>query len=257
LARERWRWRSVTGVWRRHALALLRIWRTAVTWFLIEPAVVLLAMGMGVGRLVGTIPGHGSYAAFVTPGLVIGMGMFHALFECGWGCFHRIREGVLETMQTTPSTIAELAAGEVVWGGTRAAISTLAVGGFAVALGWLPLAALPGLLLVSVLVGLEFGAIGLCFAAASPTISTLTLVFTLVATPLFFFSGSFFPIEVLPAPLRPLAWAAPLTPGVHLARGIAQSGFDAAHLASAAYLLVLAGAFFPLSVALLRRRLFT
>ncbi|MEN8184568.1 MAG: ABC transporter permease [Myxococcota bacterium] len=104
-------------------------------------------------------------------------------------------------------------------------------------------------------VGFEFGAVGLCFAAASPTLPTLTLVFTVVATPLFFFSGSFFPIEVLPAALQPVAWAAPLTPGVHVARGFATGSWDRSHLISAAYLLVLAVAFFPLAVTLLRRRL--
>lgn len=252
---EGWRWRSLAAVWRRHALALLRTWRVALTWFLIEPAVVLVAMGAGVGRLIEDLPGHGSYAEFVTPGIVIGMAMFHALFECAWGCFNRIQEGTLETQLTGPATVTELAAGEVLWGGTRALVSTLAIGGLAVFLGWLPLAAMPGVLLISALVGLQFGAVGLCFAAASPTLSTLTLVFTVLATPLFFFSGSFFPIETLPAALQPIAWAAPLTPGVHLARGIASSSLNAGHLLAAAYLLALTLAVFPLAVRLMRRRL--
>ncbi len=253
--RSRFRLRGVTGVWLRHAVALARVWKVAITWFLVEPVFILLAMGVGVGQLVGDIPGHGSYAAFVTPGMIVGMGMFHSIFESAWGAFQRIQGDVLETMLTTPTTVAELAAGEVLWGGTRAAISTLAVGGFAVALGWLPLIALPGVLLCSALVGLEFGAIGLCFAAGATTLSTLTLVFTVVATPLFFFSGSFFPIDVLPAFLQPIAWAAPLTPGVHLARGFAEGSLGAGHLASALYLLFLSVAFYPLAVWLLRRRL--
>ncbi len=249
------RLRSITGVWWRHAVALARVWKVAFTWFFVEPAFILLAMGMGVGRLVGTLPDHGSYAAFVTPGLVVGMAMFHAIFECAWGAFQRIQQHVLETILTTPTTVAELAAGEVLWGGTRGAISTLAVGGLAVLLGWLPLSGFPGVMLAGVLVGLEFGAIGLCFAAGSPTLPVLTLVFTVIATPLFFFSGSFFPIEVLPDFLQPVAWVAPLTPGVHLARGFAQGSLDWTHLAAAGYQLFLSVAFFPLAVLLLRRRL--
>lgn len=250
----RFRVRGVTGVWWRHAVALARVWKVAFTWFFLEPAFVLLAMGLGVGRLVETLPGHGTYAEFVTPGMVVGMGMFHAIFECAWGAFQRIQSQVLETQLTTPTTVTELAAGEVLWGGTRAALSTVAIGGLAMALGWLAPAAFPGVMLAAILVGLEFGAVGLCFAAASPTLSTLTLVFTVVATPLFFFSGSFFPIEVLPAWLQPVAWAAPLTPGVHVARGFVE-GFDATHAWSALYLLVLAVAFFPLAAWLLKRRL--
>lgn len=247
--------RGITGVWWRHAVALARVWKVAFTWFFIEPAFVLLAMGLGVGRLVGTLPEHGSYSAFVTPGLVVGMAMFHAIFESAWGAFQRIQANAMETMLTTPTTVAELAAGEVLWAGTRAAISTLAIGGLAVVLGWLPWQGFPGVLLASILVGLEFGAVGLCFAAGSSTLPTLTLVFTVVATPLFFFSGSFFPIEVLPAALQPVAWVAPLTPGVHVARGFAQGAFDASHAAAAAYLVFLALVFYPPAVWLLRRRL--
>ena len=249
------RLRGITGVWWRHAVALTRVWKVAFTWFFVEPALVLLAMGMGVGRLVGTLPEHGSYAAFVTPGLIVGMAMFHAIFECAWGAFQRIQQHVMETMLTTPTTVAELAAGEVLWGGTRAAISTLAIGGLAVLLGWLPVSGFPGVMLAAVLVGLEFGAVGLCFAAGSPTLPVLTLVFTVVATPLFFFSGSFFPIEVLPGFMQPVAWVAPLTPGVHIARGFAQGALDTTHLAAAAYQLFLSLAFYPLAVVLLRRRL--
>jgi len=251
----RLRLRGVTGVWWRHAVALARVWKVALTWFVVEPGVVLIAMGMGVGRLVDTIPGHGAYAHFVTPGMVIGMGMFHAIFECAWGAFQRVQNDLMETMLTTPTTVAELAAGEVLWGGTRAVISTCAVGGLAMAVGWLDPAGFPGVLFVSALVGLEFGAVGLCFAAASPTLSTLTLVFTVVATPLFFFSGSFFPIEVLPAILQPVAWVAPLTPGVHAARGFAEGALDASHALSLAYVIALTAVLMPLAVWLLRRRL--
>lgn len=247
--------RSLLAVCHRHSIALLRTWKVALTWFLIEPAVVLIAMGSGVGGLIETLPGHGSYAEFVTPGIIIGMAMFHALFECAWGCFNRLQAGTLETQQTGPATVTELAAGEMLWGGARALLSTVAIGGLAALLGWLPWTALPGVLLVSAVVGLQFGAIGLCFAAASPTLSTLTLVFTVLATPLFFFSGSFFPIETLPAVLQPLAWAAPLSPGVHLARGFASGAWDGGHLLAAAYLLLFSLGMFPLAVKLLRRRL--
>lgn len=249
------RWRGVTGVWWRHTVALARVWKVAVTWFLVEPGFVLIAMGLGVGSLVDTIPGHGPYSRFVTPGLVVGTAMFHSIFECAWGAFQRIQSQLMETMLTTPTTVAELAAGEVLWGGTRAAISTFAVGGLAVAVGWLDPWAFPGVLAVAVMVGLEFGAVGLCFAAASTTLSTLTLVFTVVATPLFFFSGSFFPIEVLPPVLQPIAWAAPLTPGVQLARGFAEGALTPRDGLSLLYLVALTAVLFPLSAWLLKRRL--
>jgi lipooligosaccharide transport system permease protein len=251
----RFRWRSVVGVWRRHVLALARVWRVAVTWFVVEPVFVLLAVALGIGRLVGEVEGHGGYAPFVTPGIMVGTAMFHAIFECSWSAFERINQSVYDTILTAPVTVAEIVLAELCFAVTRALISIVSVGAFAVAFGWLPLAAWPGLLAVGVGVGLVFGGIGLLFAALSKSIHVLSLVFTLVATPLFFFSGSFFPIEVLPDWLEPVAWAAPLTPLVQIARGFAEGNLSAAHGWWAIYSVALVALLYPLAVVMMRRRL--
>lgn len=253
--RSHLRLRSVDGIWRRHVLALARVWHVALTWFVVEPAVVLLAVALGIGRLVGELDGHGSYAAFVAPGIVVGTAMFHAIFECSWSAFQRIRQSVYETMLTAPVTVAEIVLAELAFAVTRALLSTLAVGAFAALFGWIPWTALPALLGVAVLVGTVFGGIGLVFAALSPTMHTLSLVFTLVATPLYFFSGAFFPVSVLPGWIQGVAWAAPLTPLVHLGRGFSTGSLDLGHLWAGLYALGLTLALFPLDVYLLRRRL--
>ncbi len=249
------RWRSVSGVWRRHVLALARVWRVAVTWFVVEPVFVLLAVALGIGRLVGEVEGHGGYAVFVTPGIMVGTAMFHAIFECSWSAFERINQSVYDTILTAPVTVAEIVLAELCFAVTRALISIVSVGAFAVAFGWLPLAACPGLLAVGVGVGLVFGGIGLLFAALSQSIHVLSLVFTLVATPLFFFSGSFFPISVLPDWLEPVATLAPLTPLVQIARGFVEGSLGAAHVLWTLYSVVLVAILYPLAVVLMSRRL--
>jgi lipooligosaccharide transport system permease protein len=255
-ADERWfRLRSVVAIWWRHVLSLGRVWAVAFTWFVIEPVVVLVAVAIGIGRLVGDVEGHGSYAAFVTPGIIVGTAMFHAIFEASWSAFERIQQGLYETFLTAPVSVAEITLAELAFATTRALISTVALGSVAVVFGWLPFTAAPALLLVAVGVGVVFGAIGLLFAALSPSIHVLSLVFTVVATPLFFFSGAFFPLTVLPEWLQPVAWAAPLTPLVHIGRGFAEAALGASHLWSAVYVAVLAGVLSPLAWALLRRRL--
>ena len=60
---EAFRLRSATGVVRRHLVCQAKAWKVALTWFLIEPAFVLVAMGAGVGRLVDEIPGRASIPA--------------------------------------------------------------------------------------------------------------------------------------------------------------------------------------------------
>ncbi|MDZ7824760.1 MAG: hypothetical protein U5R48_00390 [Gammaproteobacteria bacterium] len=67
----------------------------AVAWFVIEPGIVLLALALGIGQLVGTMEGDVSYAQFVAPGIVVGTAMFHALFQASSSAFQRIRAGRL------------------------------------------------------------------------------------------------------------------------------------------------------------------
>ena len=70
------RGRSVVGVWMRHYEAFRRYWQINMTWVLVEPLVVLIAVGFGIGRLVGAVEGAPTYAIFVTPGIIIGSAMF-------------------------------------------------------------------------------------------------------------------------------------------------------------------------------------
>ena len=254
--RDSWlRWPTIWAIVRRHLRALWRHRGVALTWFVVEPWIALLAIALGIGRLVGTVEGELSYAAFVAPGIVVGTAMFHALGDAAWAAFDRVNQNVYETMLTAPVRVTELVAAELVSAALKAVLSTLSVGGLAIAFGWTPLAALPGLLLISVAVGLLFGGIGQCFAATMPNMQSLTLVFTLLATPLYFFSGTFFPIEVLPAWLQPVAWLAPLTPLVQLARELSLGQLQPAALWQVGYVLMLCALFYGIAVALMRRRL--
>ena len=251
------RWRSVQALWLRHAVALRRIWKVATTWYLVEPAVALVAVGFGIGRLVQEVDGGMRYAVFVAPGIIMASAMLHAVFECSWAVFYRINDGFYETVLTAPVTVTELALGDVAWAMTRAILATVSVGLVAVAFGWITSPWAVGMLLPAVLVGMVIGALGLIFAALSPNTHTLSLVFTVVATPLYFFSGSFFPIAVLPDALEPVAWLMPLTPGVHIAQGFAWGQLEIAHLWSALYMVGLTAVILPVSIFLLKRRMVT
>ena len=248
------RLRSIAGIWLRHALVFKHTWFPSITWYFVEPFVILLAIGVGVGALVSDIDGV-PYAKFVTPGVIAGSGMFHAIFECSWGSFFRIQKGVYETTMTAPVSTRELAMGDVSWAMSRAIITAVCIGSVAALLGWIDTFSSVGVLIASALVGIQFGALGLIFAALSPNVHMLSLSFTVVASPLYFFSGAFFPISVLPDWLEPIAWATPLTPSVHLARGFITGDLGMSHLFSGLYVVGLIVVLFPIASALLHRRL--
>jgi lipooligosaccharide transport system permease protein len=77
------------------------------------------------------------------------------------------------------------------------------------------------------------------FSAKQETDSGFNILFRFIMTPLFLFSGIFFPVSQLPAFLRPIAWVMPLWHGVQADRSLALGTPDFAAIAGhTAYLLV-------------------
>lgn len=247
---------KVSAIWMRHYVAFRSGWVIESTAILLEPLFMLVAIGFGIGRFVDNIAPGFTYQEFVAPGVVVGSAMWHSLFSCAWGAYQRMQtHKVYETMLTAPVNLSELAAGEIVWGATRSIMTTVAVLAAAAALGLIssPWAVL--VIAIGFLTGLVFGGMGLIYASIAPSTHSLTLIFTMIGTPLFFFSGAFFPIDSLPDFIEPLAWAMPLTPAVHVARGLSTAEFALSHLYSVLYLAGLAAVFYPIAIRLLRRRL--
>jgi lipooligosaccharide transport system permease protein len=73
---------------------------------------------------------------------------------------------------------------------------------------------------VAVLTGMAFAAPIAAFSGTQRTPNRFNVIFRFGITPLFLFSGTFFPIESLPAPLQAVAWLSPLWHGVDLSRGV-------------------------------------
>jgi lipooligosaccharide transport system permease protein len=253
------RTRGVVGVWLRHYTAFKGGWMVEMTGIILEPVFILAAVAFGIGKLVGDVEirdGGVGYAVFVAPGIVVGNAMWHALFECSWGAYRRLQTNrIYDSILAAPVSMRELALGEITWGATRALMTTAAVLAFATVTGLVESPWAVGILGIGLLTGFMFGGFGLIAAAIAPSTHMLTLVFTMVGTPLFFFSGTFFPISTLPIWVQPIAWALPLTHPVRIARALSTGDLHMGLLWSLLYLIVAALVFYPIATRLLRRRL--
>ncbi|NQW20423.1 MAG: ABC transporter permease [Chloroflexi bacterium] len=178
--------RSVTGLWLRHAVSFVRYWKFIITWVLVEPVIILVAVGFGVGKLVHEVEGAPSYAEFMAPGLIMGNAMFHALFETSWNAYNRLDNDVYETALTTPITITEITMGDILWAVTRSVMTVVGTATVAAMFCWINHWEAIGILIPAIMVGTTFGALGFLFSAVAPHTTFLTLVFTLVASPMFF-----------------------------------------------------------------------
>jgi lipooligosaccharide transport system permease protein len=96
----------------------------------------------------------------------------------------------------------------------------------------------------------------MCFTALTPNIETLNLPTFLFITPMFLFTGTFFPISILPAPLQIIAYVfLPLTHVVLIARMLTLDQITYRILLSLAWIIVVSAIAFVLAVNLMKKRL--
>ncbi len=205
-------------VWRRNVLVWRKLAVASVLGNIADPLLYMLALGYGIGSLVGDVGGM-SYVAFIGTGMVCQSAMFTASFEAMYSAFSRMHvQRTWEGIINAPIALDDVLLAEWIWTGTKAVISTTAILAVIVALGyghtWLALWVLP----VGLLVGLTFGAAGLVMNALAPNYDFFTYFFTLVLTPMLLFSGVYFPVEQMPSWLATAAGFLPLKHAIDLAR---------------------------------------
>lgn len=209
-------------VWQRELTLYKRIWPSTILSTLFDPILYLLAMGFGVGAYITSTVEGVSYLQFIAPGMVASSIMYATAYEAAWNSYVRIyHERSYEAMMTTPAQLEDVIAGEVLWGATRAVIYSVVMLGVLAAFGLIrsPLALL--IPLVAVLGGAMFMVLGLTYTVSVKHMDQLTFLFTLGVTPMFLFSGVFFPLAGLPAWAQAVAWASPLYHVVEVTRALA------------------------------------
>jgi lipooligosaccharide transport system permease protein len=103
--------------------------------------------------------------------------------------------------------------------------------------------------------GLCISVIGYTFTSLIPKIDLYSYFFTLGITPMFLFSGIFFPFNRLPDWVEVVAWLTPLYHLVEITRGMATGPNGLQILLHAAWLAVVTAALFPIPVRALRAKL--
>ena len=222
------RLRSISALWLRHWLAFIRFWKYALAFMVVEPVAMLVGVAFGVGRLVDNVPGTDvPYAEFVASGLVIGSAMFVPLIECSMSAYNRMDNQLYDTQLTAPLSITEVLIADLAFACTRGLISAISITTVALIFGWINEWTAIYLVIPVILTGILFGSIGFLFSTTAPHVAFVSLIFTVIGTPLFMFSGIFYPFEVLPNWARIVSLFIPLRPAVDLGRDFATNSMNA------------------------------
>ena len=233
-------WRPVFGSW---VTAYKRTWRGSIFGRFLSPLMFLLSLGLGLGSLVdkssggvGGVP----FLQFVVPGILAAQAMWVAMGESTYPVMGAIRwNEKYHAMLATPVGIDDVLLGHLIYVAMQITGASAIFIGVAALFGsfssWWVLLALP----ISVLTGMAFAVPVFAFSAKQEGPDNFNILFRFIMTPLFLFSGIFFPVSQLPAFMRPIAWVTPLWHGVEANRLLALGSPDFAAVAGhTTYLLV-------------------
>lgn len=206
----------------------------------VEPVLYLLAMGIGLGGLVGH-SGSTSYAAWIAPALLATSAMSGAVMDATWNVFMKLKlDRLYDAMLSTSLSPLDVALGEILVALVRGGVYAAAFVAVMVALGlvgsWWVLAAIPCCLLIA----FGFAALGMAATSYATTFQQLDWI-TVVLMPMFLFSGTFYPVEVYPGWVAAGVKLLPLWHGIEMMRDLTGGSVGWATAGHAAYFVVLAG----------------
>jgi lipooligosaccharide transport system permease protein len=241
-------------VWQRHLTVYTKLYKSSIALNFVEPVLYLAALGLGLGAFVQQINGV-PYIQFIAPGIIASSSMFAAIYECTYGTYVRMTyQKTFDAILATPVNIDDLVAGELLWGATKSllygTIIIIVISLFGLVDSAFIVLAVPALFIT----GLIFAEISVIFTAVVPGIDSFNYFYTLLMTPMFLFSGIFFPLDNLSPVVTKIAFFTPLYHLVNICRAFA-SGNLSVCLVDIAWILAAVLLLAPFPFRLMRKRI--
>jgi lipooligosaccharide transport system permease protein len=216
----------------------LRLWKLNLVAPIIEPIISILGFGWGIGALVaGKVMGI-SYLTFAGAGLLGVTVLMRAMFETTYAAYFRmVYQSTYDAILATPVDAESLAFAEILWAITHGLFDTLIIMMVLMVFGaatspWAILAPLPLLAGATAIAGLSLG-----ITAHVHDIDAFNIYMAIFFSTMYF-SGAFFPLDVLPVWLQIPARILPMTESIELTRAFLTGRFLVRHAYEAAYLLI-------------------
>jgi lipooligosaccharide transport system permease protein len=232
-------WRGVFRIWRRNLSSYLGVWYENATPQFVEPFLFLVAIGFGVGKLIGHDIQGISYLSFIAPALAVVSCINAVTFDMSYLLYIKLRElRSYDSVVTTPIEPQDIPIGELSWAVTRGVVFGSAFAAIVSLFGYTH--SWWGLLLpfALVAVGICFGSMAMLFATIVNRMDKMGYFFSLVITPMMLFGGTFFPVSQLPIAARVAVWLTPTYHAVEAARDLMARGHPVAAMGHAGLLLV-------------------
>lgn len=204
---------GVYTIWYRD---ILRFWHdkgriiTSITF----PILFLFVFGSGLGSRIGLLGSGVDYIRFMFPG-VIGMSVFMGSFMAGVSLVWDRELGFLKEVLVAPVSRVSVALGKALGSATVATLQGLIILIFAPLVGVsFSMSTVLALLPLMFLLAISIGSLGILLATRIKSMEAFQATMQMLAFPMVFLSGVFFPMQGLPGWLSFLAKINPATYGI-------------------------------------------
>ncbi|MCB0362078.1 MAG: ABC transporter permease [Bdellovibrionales bacterium] len=212
--------RGIFAVWYRNLLYFKYTLFSSFFIVIIEPLLIFLAIGYGLGFFIGDLDGT-PYRSFFFPALVANASMFISFFEASYGSYAKLtQQRTFESILMTPIETSEIVLGEILWASSKGLMCSLVIAGVGAGLGliesWL---VLPSLLVVFLLCW-SSASFGMLLASSATKYDIFIYAQCGLLIPLSLFSHTFFPITHYPETLQLIVFLFPLSHAVSAVRAL-------------------------------------
>lgn len=209
--------KTVYIMWKRQ---LIRYWRSKgrMIGALGQPLLFFLALGFGFGPIYAKA-GGGNYIEFLAPGIMAMTILFTSMFT-GMEVIWDRQFGFLKETLVAPVPRWKIMLGKVLGGATIAVIQAILVFIITLFFGFSPnWAFLPLTLVFMFVMAAAFTALGVSIASKLEDMQAFPIIMNFLIMPLFFLSGTLFPLDNVSGILKSVTIINPVTYGVDGIRG--------------------------------------
>jgi len=203
-------------------------WFAAIIAFgLGNPVLYLLSVGIGIGALVDNTSGADNpigvpYLTFLAPALLATAAIQAAMDETTFPTMQGfIWDKSFFSMISTQLMARDIVGGIMIASSIRCTFNTLIYAAVLVAFGAIPLTSVPVLVFAAIFAGISFAAVMLAVTSfVKNDDGFFAIIGRFVLTPMFMFSGTFYPLESLPIYLQWVGWISPVWHATNLGRNL-------------------------------------
>jgi ABC-2 type transport system permease protein len=202
--------RTIYVLWLRQLKRYSRS-RSRIIGSLGQPVLFLFALGFGFGPIFSRA-GGGNYMNFLAPGVISQGILFTAVFS-GIELIWDRQFGFLKETLVAPVSRFEIMLGRTLGGATIALLQGVIIFVLTLLFGFRPqsVAALVPAFIIMFLTALFFTALGTAIASLLQDFQGFQLIMNFLVMPMFFLSGSLFPLDSAPGFLKAISYIDPLS----------------------------------------------